>query len=81
MPAAADPVMPRAAEPAPMRTAGGLFNGREVFRLRRERCGAALDLGAGAPRNALPIVSAAALASVIASLRIIVLLETFRPWA
>lgn len=51
MPAAADPVMPRAAEPAPMRTAGGLFNGREVFRRRRERCGAALDLGVGAPHE------------------------------
>ena len=54
MPAAADPVMPRAAEPAPMRTAGGLFNGREVFRRRRERCGAALDLGVGAPHERAP---------------------------
>ena len=54
MPAAADPVMPRAAEPAPMRTAGGLFNGREVLRLPGERRGAAFHLCAGAPQERAP---------------------------
>ena len=63
-----------------MRTAGGLFNGGEVLRLPGERRGAAFHLRAGAPPiNAPPIVNAVTLASVIASLRIIVLLETFRP--
>ena len=54
MPAAADPVMPRAAEPAPMRTAGGLFNGGEVLRLPGERSGAAFHLRAGAPHERAP---------------------------
>ena len=47
-PSAADPVMPRAAEPAPVRTAGGLFDRREVLRLSGKRRRAALDLGVSA---------------------------------
>jgi hypothetical protein len=49
--AAADSMVPRATEPAPMRTAGGPFNRREVFGRRRKRRRSAFDLGVGAPHE------------------------------
>jgi hypothetical protein len=48
MPASANPMMPWAAKPAPVRTTGGLFDRREVLSLSGERCRPALYLRVGA---------------------------------